>query len=77
MSIYWFNKDLASHRFHLDILFPKNGGNMSITSDQGMLGFRVLAKDVKMETVAGKVNEEQYFSSVDEGNQKILRETEQ
>ena len=28
---------------------------MSITSDQGMLGFQVLAKDVKMETVAGKV----------------------
>jgi hypothetical protein len=37
------------------LLIPKNGGNMSITFDQGMLGFQVLAKDVKVETVVGKV----------------------
>jgi hypothetical protein len=37
-------------------LIQKNGGNMSITFDQGMLGFRDFAKDVKMETVVGKVH---------------------
>lgn len=29
---------------------------MSIISDQGMLRFKVFAKDVKMETVVGKVH---------------------
>lgn len=38
------------------LLIPKNGGNMSIISDQGMLRFKVFAKDVKMETVVGKVH---------------------
>ena len=36
-------------------VYKRQGRNMSIIFDQGMLGFQVFAKDVEMERVVGKI----------------------